>query len=37
MPRDGMHAEHEAMHQRMDIMEMMMRMMLDRQGVTSGG
>jgi hypothetical protein len=37
MPRDGMRAEHEAMHQRMDMMEMMMRMMLDRQGVTSGG
>ena len=37
MPRDGMRAEHESMHQRMDMMEMMMRMMMDRQGVTSGG
>ncbi len=31
MPRDGMGAEHDAMHHRMDMMEMMMQMMLDRQ------
>ena len=31
MPRDGMGAEHDAMHHRMDMMEMMMQMMMDRQ------
>ncbi len=37
LPRGGMGAEHDAMHHRMDMMEMMMQMMMDRQGVTSGG
>ena len=31
LPRGGMGAEHDAMHHRMDMMEMMMQMMMDRQ------
>ena len=34
MPRDGMGAEHDAMQHRMDMMEMMMQMMMDRQEAT---